>query len=625
MLNSKYKSIFISIVVLAIFTACSTDQSSSDRPSTSHTVELKNQYSEQQATYIVMPDDVRIAADIFLPKGVSDASNLPTIISFTRYWRSASFEPAIEKKNPVITAINAKGYAFIMVDTRGSGASFGTRGTEFSACEANDFKHVIDWVSKQSWSNGRVATIGISYGGNTAENAIFYPSIALKAAIPRFTDFDFYTSILFPGGLANQVIFNVWGDLVRGLDNNEFPKNSEEGTLAKPKLLGVKPVDTDKNRLLLNQAVTGHKNNAGVQESFKKAVYRDDVAIAKDFESSCDSTVSIYKFQKEQEVHQIPAYHWASWTDAGTAQGVLSRFASYKTPAHYIIGPWSHGAKLDTNPFNDKDHPLDMSIEMQYEKIFEFLDPLLMDNTEAAPITTKLDYFTMGENKWKSTLVWPPKNSTYFDWYLSGNKSLKQKVSGSNDEHDDYTVDYSAGTGNATRWTTQLGGTEVNYNNRAEKDEKLLHYTSAPLSEDTEITGAPIVELYMSSTHDDGAVIAYLEAINETGKVIMVTEGELRLIHRKISYSVPDFKTFGPYHSFKKADASLMVPGVVEKVTFTLLPTSVVIPKGYSLRLAIAGHDKDTFDRYPSSGTPTYSIYRNNVRPSKLILPIIAK
>jgi len=618
MSQPKYIPLAISVIVLTIVTACSTVS-----PDKHHSEKLKNRYVVQQSTYITMPDNVRIAADIFLPEGASDASELPTIISFTRYWRAASFEPSIQKKNSVIAAMNAKGYAFVMVDTRGSGASFGTRGTEFSVCETNDFKHVIDWISKRPWSNGRVATIGISYAGNTAENATFDPSTALKAAVPRFTDFDFYTSILFPGGLANQVIFDIWGDLVRGLDRNEFPKSPEEGSLEQPKLLGVKPVDTDNDRQLLNQAVAEHQNNAGVQEAFKNAVFRDDVAIADDFESSCENTVSIYKFQKAQELHQVPSYHWASWTDAGTAAGVLSRFASYHTPAHYIIGPWSHGAKLDTNPLNDKDHPIDMSIEDQYGKIFEFLDPLLTNNAEVLPIKNKLDYFTMGENKWKSTSVWPPKNSHYIDWYLSDNNTLKQTTGELNQGKDNYIVNYSAGTGNATRWTTQLGGTEVNYSNRIDEDKKILHYTSPPLSEDTEITGTAIVELYMSSTHEDGAVIAYLEAISETGEIIMITEGELRLIHRKVSDETPDFKTFGPYHSFKKADASSMVPGKIEKVAFTLLPTSIVIPKGYSIRLAIAGHDKDTFDRYPNSGIPIYSFYRDNLRASKLILPVI--
>jgi len=584
----------------------------------------KIEFLETQSIYITMPDDVRIAADIFLPQNSSDKSNLPTIISFTRYWRSASYEPDMLYKNLFVSALNAKGFAFVMVDTRGSGASFGIRETEFSTCETRDFKVVIDWVATRPWSNGRVATIGISYAGNTSENAIIEPPSVLKAAVPRFTDFDLYSSILFPGGLANQVIFSTWGDIVRDLDNNVIPNEPEVGTNKHPKLLGPRPVDKDIGRHLLNKAVAGHAVNEGVRELFGNINFRDEMFIAADLNASCKHAVSPYKFQNQDVSQKIPAFHWASWMDAGTAAGVLSRFASNKTSNRYIIGPWSHGAKFDANPLNEKEHELDMSYEKQYSKIIEFLEPLIVhiDHMQS-PIQPYLEYYTMGENKWKKTNIWPPAKSHYVEWFLSNNQILSEITCDKNLGKDDYKVNYTAGTGEETRWTTQLDGSDVFYGNRADDDKKLLVYTSAPLQNAIEITGTATVELFMSSTHEDGAVIAYLEAVNPVGEVIMITEGGLRLIHRKLKNEQAEFKTFGPYHSFNKDDALMMEPGKVERVAFTLLPTSIVIPKGYSIRLAIAGHDKDTFQRYPEKGSPTYSFYRGGLRDSKLILPII--
>ncbi|HFB66320.1 MAG TPA: CocE/NonD family hydrolase [Aeromonadales bacterium] len=580
-------------------------------------------YAENKATYVTMPDGVRIALEIYLPANTSDSSELPTIVSFTRYWRAASFQPDIAGKNKLFQAMNDEGYAVIIVDTRGSGASFGSRGTEFSTCETRDFKPVIKWISKRPWSNGKVATIGISYAGNTAENAIFDAPSALRAAIPRFTDFDFYTSILYPGGLANQVIFKKWGDLVRHLDGNVVPDKPVTGTKEQPKLLGVKPVDEDVDGVLLKQAILQHALNQGVKESFANANYRDDVAIAQNLNDDCNHTVSIYKFKKAEEHNHIPAFHWASWTDAGTAAGVLDRFSYYKVPAHYIIGPWSHGAKLDTNPFNHKNHPLEMSIKQQYQKIFAFLKPLMFEHKSSRPFKNQLDYYTMGENKWKTTYIWPPVNSEKQAWYLQKSNSLGSFADLPSQGKDVYKVNFNVGSGKNTRWTTQLGGTEVFYGDRKEQDKKLQVYTSAPLKQDIEITGTPILELFMSSTHKDGAIIAYLEMVDPLGKVSMLTEGELRLIHRKISTTKPVFESFGPYHSFLKKDGAPMVPGKVEKVSFSLLPTSVVIPEGYSIRLSLAGHDKDTFSRYPVEGDPIYSIYRSKNNPSKITLPVI--
>jgi predicted acyl esterase len=61
----------------------------------------------------------------------------------------------------------------------------------------------------------------------------------------------------------------------------------------------------------------------------------------------------------------------------------------------------------------------------------------------------------------------------------------------------------------------------------------------------------------------------------------------------------------------------------IEEISFKLWPTSVLIKKGHSIRIAIAGTDKDTFDRVPMEGTPIYKIYRNLAYSSFIDLPII--
>jgi predicted acyl esterase len=66
-----------------------------------------------------------------------------------------------------------------------------------------------------------------------------------------------------------------------------------------------------------------------------------------------------------------------------------------------------------------------------------------------------------------------------------------------------------------------------------------------------------------------------------------------------------------------------MVPGEIAEISFALLPTSVRIPRGHCLRLAIAGHDRDSFARYPVAGTPILDIHRSNAHPSSLTLPIV--
>ena len=92
-----------------------------------------------------------------------------------------------------------------------------------------------------------------------------------------------------------------------------------------------------------------------------------------------------------------------------------------------------------------------------------------------------------------------------------------------------------------------------------------------------------------------------------------------------MSAEAPPFKLPLPYHSFKRQDSLPLVPGEVAELSFGLLPTSVLIRQGHRLRVAIAGHDKDTFARIPAEGTPTIAVQRNRLSASYIDLPISAR
>ena len=65
-----------------------------------------------------------------------------------------------------------------------------------------------------------------------------------------------------------------------------------------------------------------------------------------------------------------------------------------------------------------------------------------------------------------------------------------------------------------------------------------------------------------------------------------------------------------------------MPVGEKVEVGFECLPLSVQIAKGHSLRVAIAGHDKDCFDRLPETGEVTLNIYRGANTFSFIEIPI---
>jgi putative CocE/NonD family hydrolase len=609
-----------------------------------------------KSLYITMRDGVKIAVDVVLPKNLSSDAKIPTVILQTRYWRADEFRIPFrwfQKPDKFLLFFTSYGYAVVLVDVRGTGASFGTWPYPWSRDEIMDGGEIVNWIVSQPWSNGKVASIGVSYDGATAELLAVTNHPAVKAVIPRFSQFDLYTDIPFPGGIFNQLFVEQWGHGDRLLDRNntqemlahliqifeerqaslskiELPKEFhvsrnvralKRGRLA---VKGVKPVDLDKGGRLLNKAIQSHANNGDVYKLAEKISYRDDVIASGDFKASVDA-ISIHSFREDIEGSNAAVYSWGSWLDAATADGVIKRFLTYSNPQRAVIGPWSHGAAFHTSQYTTPDMPPSPSVTEQWLECLRFFDYYLKGIDNGVMKEKALIYYTMGEEKWKTTNVWPPAGNTTQRWYLSENNALSKSPPKKKLGEDAYTVNFEATTGKTNRWHTQLGGTAVIYPNRAEEDHKLLTNTSLPLTENTEITGYPIITLYLTSTATDGAFFVYLEDVDETGRVIYVTEGQLRAIHRKVSTDPPSYNLLIPYHSFKKKDTMPLVPGEIAELIFGLLPTSALIKKGHRIRIAISGHDKDSFIRIPPEETPVIAVARNRSQSSFVDLPIVER
>jgi hypothetical protein len=234
-----------------------------------------------------------------------------------------------------------------------------------------------------------------------------------------------------------------------------------------------------------------------------------------------------------------------------------------------------------------------------------------------------LAYYTLGEERWKTTTVWPLPQAKPQTWYLGAQNVLEPQKPTGNDGADRYAVDFSATTGATNRWHTNGGVEEVWYGDRALEDRKLLTYTSQPLRQDTEITGQPLADLYVVADHTDGAFILYLEDLDPKGVVRYITEGELRGIDRRISPIKPIYRVVGPYHSFRRRDNLPLKPGEIAELEFSMMPISVLIRAGHRIRIALAGADADTFERIPETGETVFLVHHDPLYPSHVVLPVV--
>ncbi len=562
-----------------------------------------------RALHVPMRDGVRIAGDIVLPKGLPPGARLPTIITMTRYWRAQEGDGP----NELARFYTRHGYAFFSGDVRGTGASFGIWRHSRSRDETNDFGEIVSWIVDQPWSDGTVGATGTSYAANTSDWIAASRHPAVKVIVPRSPDFDLYPDIYFPGGILHAAFGEGWGQSNKDLDMN-LPRSRGGGP---PK--GVRPVDADEDGSLLAEAVQARADAPSVHDGLKQVIYADDVPTT--WGTSLDET-SIHRHLDALEGSGAAMLTWGSWWDAGTASGVLHRFMALDNPQLAVIGPWSHGMRHHASPYRDPDIPNDPSRDVQSAEDVCFFDRYLRGAESERP-ERLLVYYTGGEERWKTTEVWPPEGSTTQRLYMAADHALVSDAPEAETAGDSYTVDFDATTGLTNRWHTQWNGGDVVYPDRAEADGRLLVYTSEPLEADLEITGHPIVTLYVTSTATDGAFFVYLEDVDPSGRVTYVTEGQLRALHRKVSAGPRPYTSPTPYHSFMRKDGELLVPGQVAEVSFGLLPTSVLVKAGHRIRVAIAGADKDTFARVPDDGTPVITVARNREHASHIDLPIV--
>ena len=237
-------------------------------------------------------------------------------------------------------------------------------------------------------------------------------------------------------------------------------------------------------------------------------------------------------------------------------------------------------------------------------------------------------YYTVGEGRWKASGTWPPPGFAATPLYLHDGGALTSGAPADEKAADTYRVDFGASTGLGSRWRSQanLKGAVIGWPDRAEQDALLLVYDSEPLERDLEVTGHPVLTLYLAVDGTDTAVHAYLEDITPEGDVLYVTEGMLRAVNRAEEKGSRPWDELEPYHTFRRADAQPLVPREIAELRFGLQPCSYLFRAGSRIRVALAGADADNFQRIPADGpAPTWRVQRAAAHPSHISLPAIER
>jgi hypothetical protein len=607
-----------------------------------------------------MRDGVRIAIDVHLPARLAPGERRPTIVRQTRYFRSVRIKPPFARlpiaELPDLYARTrrlflAAGYAWVDVDVRGSGASFGTQPFPWSDDEVRDGAEVVDWIVRQPWSDGTVGSLGISYDGTAAEMLLRNRHPAVRAVAPLFSLFDVYADVAFPGGVHLSWFTEAWNRFNQTLDANAFDRamaqalwlmlrgarpgeaglvraaldalpeaRCVEATARALRAMvgGVRPVDDDAHGALLSQAVAGHAANFDVHAGALQLTHRDDRGVSDRFPDATIDAFSPHAHAGDVAASGAAIYSVSGWRDGAYPHAAIKRFRTVRTPGSRLtLGPLGHGGKLYVSP----SHPTRPAAFDLDGELLAFFDLHLRGRDAGLRDEPPVHYYTTGEEAWKSASTWPPPGTTPRVLHLAPERALAWEAP-SREGEDAYAVDPGAGSGERSRWRALLGAyIQADYPDRAERDARLLTYTSPPLERDLEVTGHPLLTLFVITDSDDATVHAYLEEVTADGRVCYVTEGQLRALHRAVAPDAP-YASAVPYHSFRRADAAPLVPGQPAELVIDLLPVSHRFRRGSALRLALAGADRDHF-RAPPSPPGVLRVQRRRLLASRLELPVM--
>jgi len=137
-----------------------------------------------------MRDGVTLAANIFLPSG--EDRRFATILERTPYGKGS--EPT-----PNQLAFVEHGYAVVVQDVRGRYESHGS--FDPLRQEGPDGDDTLNWIARQSWSDGKIGMVGGSYRGIVQWKAALMNNPHLRAIFPVVSGYDDYRDRYYsPGG-----------------------------------------------------------------------------------------------------------------------------------------------------------------------------------------------------------------------------------------------------------------------------------------------------------------------------------------------------------------------------------------------------------------------------------------
>jgi uncharacterized protein len=557
----------------------------------------------RSSQYIPVRDGIRIAIDIYRPadeSGVAVNAALPVVWTCDRYYRAKMEEGNFVTKldrTVWLRRLLAHGYAIVIADARGAGASFGRWDGPFFQKEAEDAFDITEWIASQPWSNGRIGMFGRSYMAVSQLLAASSTPPHLRAIFPEMPLFDLYNAA-YTGGIFRDQFIRQWG---KGLANTD--------------VVGIAaPVDDDPGGVLLEKARLAHSLNPDVFEMLRGMPFRDSAYGPG--RSPLYLTRDLAKLIEGISKSKIGIYQLTGWRDVWTKDAFLWH-TNLDNPRKLVIGPWSHNTQS--------------GFDIAGEHL-RWYDYFLKGSQNGILDEPPIRYYTINAppgKEWQSAATWPPPGTESRRFHFQ--KGRSSTANSANDGRlsidppaessvDEYVIDYMASSGIDSRWN--LSSEEPgNYREMGSNESRGLTYTSEPLKEDIEVTGHPILNLRLSSNGEDINLFAYLSEIHGNGFSQYVTEGSIKVSHR-LAMPAPIQNLGLPYHQSFRSDIQILGPNP-DEVSVDLMPVSYLFHSGNRIRITLTGADRGNAYTTEVIPAPRLKVHHGLGNSSFVTLPVI--
>jgi predicted acyl esterase len=135
--------------------------------------------------------------------------------------------------------------------------------------------------------------------------------------------------------------------------------------------------------------------------------------------------------------------------------------------------------------------------------------------------------------------------------------------------------------------------------------------------------------LFVSTTARDAHVVLRVEDVAPTGEVVELTAGWDTLSFRALDRNLSDIEgdlVVRPHHPYTRESVLPVEPGEIYEWWVEIRPTSVHLPAGHTLRLAVQTSDAARFlptvPALPNMAGGVLSIHHDRGHPSALVLPV---